>query len=474
MHHVVIVEFPWGRDKDPRTPLGHASLLAVLNQLGVPYSSHVHEVNAERFDVAKAIANILSDLREDSMLAVGAYVWAEDIVQFLLSRARNSGFRGPIVLGGPQISYTSGELESHYPEADFFVRGYGEMALASLALDASADIQGVHRAGAADRNEQTLVDLSQMPSPWLTGVIPLEDQKFIRWETQRGCPFKCGFCQHKEPGARLRVPHFNMERILNEVDLFCRSGVEDIAVLDPIFNASSHCIEVLKRFVNNGFTGRLSLQCRAEMLTDEFLNLASQLQVRLEFGLQTIHADEGQAVDRRNNIPKARAKFEQVNKRGLPYEVSIIYGLPEQTLASFLETVAWCIELQVPVLKAFPLMLLRGTSVEERKEEWGLVESEGSMPVVVQSDSFSFEDWVDMTRISEALKQTEHAHPQSIEELREIANQLDPDVNRFMPTPPSSLKERVVFRSSSAVEPVQYRLSDAHATALAVDCGFTW
>ena len=210
------------------------------------------------------------------------------------------------------------------------------------------------------------------------------------------------------------------------------------------------------------------------MLTDEFLNLASQLQVRLEFGLQTIHADEGQAVDRRNNIPKARARFEQVNKRGLPYEVSIIYGLPEQTLASFLETVAWCIELQVPVLKAFPLMLLRGTSVEERKEEWGLVESEGSMPVVVQSDSFSFEDWVDMTRISEALKQTEHAHPQSIEELREIANQLDPDVNRFMPTPPSSLKERVVFRSSSAVEPVQYRLSDAHATALAVDCGFTW
>lgn len=474
VHHIVVVEFPWGRDKDPRTPLGHASLLAVLNQLGVPYSSHVHEVNGERFNANRAISNILNNLREDSMLAVGVYVWAEDIVQTLLRRARDSGFSGPIVLGGPQISYTSGELESHYPEADFFVRGYGEMALASLAFDVSADVPGVHRAGTEDLNEQTLVDLSQMPSPWLTEVIPLEDQKFIRWETQRGCPFKCGFCQHKEPGARLRVPHFNMERILNEVDLFCRFGVEDIAVLDPIFNASSHCIEVLKRFVENGFTGRLSLQCRAEMLTDDFLDLASQLKVRLEFGLQTIHDDEGQAVDRRNNIPRAREKFEQVNKRGLPYEVSIIYGLPEQTLASFLETVDWCIELQVPVLKAFPLMLLRGTSVEERKGEWGLVESEGSMPVVVQSNSFSFDDWVEMARISEALKQTEHAHPQSIEELLKIANELDPDVNRFMPTPPSSLKERVVFRSSSAVEPVQYRLSHAHATALAVDCGFRW
>ena len=27
---LILIEFPWGRDKDPRVPLGHASLLTKL------------------------------------------------------------------------------------------------------------------------------------------------------------------------------------------------------------------------------------------------------------------------------------------------------------------------------------------------------------------------------------------------------------------------------------------------------------
>ena len=92
------------------------------------------------------------------------------------------------------------------------------MALASLALDASADIQGVHRAGAADENEQTLVDLSQMPSPWLTGVIPLEDQKFIRWETQRAVRSNAAFVNIKSLSATEGAT-FQNGAVLNEVDL---------------------------------------------------------------------------------------------------------------------------------------------------------------------------------------------------------------------------------------------------------------
>ena len=30
--NVILVDFPWMRDKDPRVPLGHASLLATLAQ----------------------------------------------------------------------------------------------------------------------------------------------------------------------------------------------------------------------------------------------------------------------------------------------------------------------------------------------------------------------------------------------------------------------------------------------------------
>ena len=38
-------------------------------------------------------------------------------------------------------------LETTYPHADIFVRGYGELALAGLALNHDEEIRGVHRAG---------------------------------------------------------------------------------------------------------------------------------------------------------------------------------------------------------------------------------------------------------------------------------------------------------------------------------------
>jgi len=47
--------------------------------------------------------------------------------------------------------------------------------------------------------------------------------------------------------------------------------VEDIAVLDPTFNSGPEYKSVLARFIAHGFLGRLSLQCRFEMVDNDFL-----------------------------------------------------------------------------------------------------------------------------------------------------------------------------------------------------------
>lgn len=87
----------------------------------------------------------------------------------------------------------------------------------------------------------------------------------------------------------------------------------------------------------------------------------------------------------------------------MPFEVSLIYGLPTQTLASFQETVRWCQDRGVPVLKAFPLMLLRGTDLDRQRDTWRLVESIGPIPVVVESDSFTRSEWEQMRDLAERL-----------------------------------------------------------------------
>ena len=47
-----------------------------------------------------------------------------------------------------------------------------------------------------------------------------------------------------------------------------------------------------------------------------------------------------------------------LNERGVPYEVSLIYGLPFQTLESFRASVDWCLSRGMPRVRAWPLMLL--------------------------------------------------------------------------------------------------------------------
>ncbi|MAG55494.1 MAG: hypothetical protein CMJ83_04305 [Planctomycetes bacterium] len=221
-----------------------------------------------------------------------------------------------------------------------------------------------------------------------------------------------------------------------EIEWFCRHGVSDIAVLDPIFNANqAHAAWVLEELSRNDYAGRLSLQCRAEFVTDEFIAAAQRLDVRLEFGLQTIHRSEGNAVRRLNNLARVSKALDSARRAGLAHEVSLIFGLPGQTLASFEASVDWCLEHNVPVLKAFPLLLLRGTELELERERWGLrLDARSTMPMVVSSNTFARREWQQMQRLSEALRRTEGAHPTSVDALRRIADASLPDASRWSPT----------------------------------------
>ena len=151
---------------------------------------------------------------------------------------------------------------------------------------------------------------------------------------------------------------------------------------------------------------------------------------------ETIHAAEGTAIDRKNQIEKVDQALAEVRRRAIPHEVSLIFGLPEQTLDSFLASVRWCLERRVPVIKAFPLMLLRGTPLERARHRWSLRERGASMPVVVASNSFDEHDWAQMARISEALAETEGAHPADVAELLRLATSCVPDLGRWQSAPP--------------------------------------
>ena len=58
------------------------------------------------------------------------------------------------------------------------------------------------------------------------------------------------------------------------------------------------------------------------------------------------------------------------------------------------------------------------------------------MPIVVASSSFDESDWVQMARISEALADTEGAHPTDVAELLRLATSCIPDLGRWQSASP--------------------------------------
>ena len=98
-----------------------------------------------------------------------------------------------------------------------------------------------------------------------------------------------------------------------------------------------------------------------------------------------------------------------------------------QTLESFKQSVNFCLDHEVPVVRAWPLMILRGTPMDtdQVRKAYQLKEKSISaseeidrvqvnIPHVVESSTFTYSDWVQMAEVAKILTQTEGHHPPAV------------------------------------------------------------
>ncbi len=144
-------------------------------------------------------------------------------------------------------------------------------------------------------------------------------------------------------------------------------------MVDATFNSGKNYIEILQTLIEYNYQGKIALQCRPEMITTKFLDIIEKLNltatVVLELGLQSIHKSEQTLIGRPSNMKSIKRVLNELTERNIEIEISLICGLPNQTIASFLAPIGFCHQNKVPVIHAFPLMLLRGTVLYDKKQE---------------------------------------------------------------------------------------------------------
>ncbi|MBK6965072.1 MAG: radical SAM protein [Bacteroidales bacterium] len=127
------------------------------------------------------------------------------------------------------------------------------------------------------------------------------------WETKRGCPYKCGFCEWGN--AIVKVMELPKDRLLNEIELFKESTVSEINILDGTFNWGKNYLFYFAELLKST-TLKITCQVRFESLLtkhgNEFFELvkSNRDRIHLEFGLQTIHPEEMKTISRINDLDK--------------------------------------------------------------------------------------------------------------------------------------------------------------------------
>lgn len=413
MKRLLILSFDIHRAGEPTVSYGLGCIVSSIKARLPEWQVETHNLDSAFL----SLESLSSDVRrqagslnysEYDAIAISAYVWNEFCINPLISMIKDFGFAGRIIVGGYQITYAQkDQLNKTYPQADIFVSGAGE--------------EGIIEALSRDDLEMGIVinstpDFECLPSPYLDGTIPVDSQVYkVRMETQRGCPYTCSFCAHRdlftEKGGK-SVNQLGKERYAKELEYFRGKGIQRISILDPIFNIKmKSSLDFFDRVVELGMQAtEFSLQTRLEFLARNnqrpFLDAASTINVQLEFGLQTVIEEESKIIDRKNDIEKVSKALDLVNERGIHYEVSLIYGLPNQTLDSFQRSIDFLLRKGCKSLVAYPLMLLRGTELFDQKDQWGMVEramGDYHIPTVISSNSFSESDWLKMRDIAESL-----------------------------------------------------------------------
>ncbi|MDD9876674.1 MAG: cobalamin-dependent protein [Magnetovibrio sp.] len=314
-----------------------------------------------------SVADATGHLRGADIVGFSLYVWN---ARLSLAIAGSLKERDPdvfIVCGGPHVPDAAEAFLRDNPAVDLVVHGEGERRFAAVLENFEArdwrECDGVsyldgegkfhhHPPGARIR------DLDVIPSPYSEGMFDelirtvTDEEWLVLWETNRGCPFACTFCDWGS-ATQSKVFQFGEDRLAAELEWIAGQKIEFIFCCDANFGILKRDLDIARTAARinaeTGYPKALSVQNtknateRAyetqKVLADAGLNKGVTL------ALQTIFEPALESTKRQNISLKT---YEDLQHRFVADQVAtysdLILGLPGETYESFADGVSTVIE----------------------------------------------------------------------------------------------------------------------------------
>jgi hypothetical protein len=326
--------------------------------------------------------------QEPDCVGLSVYVWNRE--RMLAVAARLKELRPELILfaGGPEVT---ADPEGFAAEraVDFVMPGEGEECVAQ-AMELLLAGCPAGQVGARLR-PGPVRDLAALPSPFLDNILPPERYAGLLWELSRGCPFRCDFCFESRGGSGVR--RFPFARLRAELELFAACGVRQLFVLDPTFNYQpAQAKQLLRLMAQVAPHIHYTIEIRAEFVDEEMAELFAGLDCALQIGLQSAHPEVLAKVHRTLNREDFAERILLLHQAGVAYGFDLIFGLPGDSLAGFLDSLDFALALRPNHLDIFPLAVLPGTRLAETATSFGLRHQDRPPYRVLSSPGFAAAD----------------------------------------------------------------------------------
>lgn len=355
----------------------------------------------KEFSINDRVENILEGIIEEKpdVVAFSCYIWNMEFVNRLAELIKLVDPNIEILYGGPEVSYEGKEFLENHP-GEYVIVGEGEktfreFVLYKLGEGKIEDIKGLNykREGKVFENpKRPEMDMNELVFPYTYE----EDinNKIVYYEASRGCPFKCKYCLSSVMHG---VRFLDVERVKKELKYFTERGLKLVKFVDRTFNCNrEYTVELLKYLSEQDTETRFHFEVAADLLTEEqieILNNAPKGRFQLEVGVQTTNNEVLHNINRYITYENIKEKVLKVaSGKNVMQHLDLIAGLPGEDLESFKKSFNDVHAIRPDEIQLGFLKLLKGSSMREEAEKWGIVYSPYAPYEIIRSKDISYEE----------------------------------------------------------------------------------
>ena len=225
-------------------------------------------------------------------------------------------------------------------------------------------------------------DLDLFPSP--LEVLQLTDEHgapryhSIAYETSRGCPFKCAFCEWGTGAIGSRMYQWSLSRIRQDWEKIVAAGIKDIWLADSNFGALKQDLDKARLIVELkertglplSFATSWSKKHSRQVQEIALLLHHQQLLPHYQLALQTLTPEALRLSNRQNmSSNEYQPIAKSMSEQGVPIAAELIWGLPGDNLPDFERNLDQLLA-TFPNINIFGYTLLPGTEFYRRREEY--------------------------------------------------------------------------------------------------------